>query len=422
MSGLLAGVKVVSLTHYLQGPSCVQFLADLGADVVKIERIGGAYERHWSGARAFLNEDSSVFFMLAGRNQRSIELDIQSDEGQDVLWRLIETADVLVENFRPGTLERRGFSYEKVKARNPRIIYCSLTGFGSEGPAREKPGQDLLLQSLSGLAMLSGRASDPPVLIGSALIDQHAATLGALGIVAALFGRERTGAGAKVDSNLMSAALDLQIEPFNYHLNGAKLYDRSESGISSRFHQAPYGVFKTADGWLTLSLADGTTLAAAFEDPQFAQWTKDDQFEQRETINRLVAEHMAEKTTAEWEATLAAHGIWCARVRDYDEVLADPQLIVNQSVMEFDDPSAGRVRTLAHPVRYDGKAPGLRRPPPAVGQHTDEVLGELGYVSETVEKLRREGAIGPDRSLTAFDRKASAPASSYSRKAAISLR
>ena len=168
---------------------------------------------------------------MAGRNQRSVELNIQSDEGQAVLWRLIERADVLVENFRPGTLDKRGFSYEDVKKRNQGIIYCSLTGFGSEGPLREKPGQDLLLQSLSGLAMLSGRAGDPPILMGTALVDEHAATLGALGILAALFGRQRTGKGCKVDSNLLSAGLDLQIEPLNYHLNGAKLYDRSESGI-----------------------------------------------------------------------------------------------------------------------------------------------------------------------------------------------
>ena len=315
MMSPLDGIRIVSLTHYLQGPSCVQFLGDLGADVVKIERIGGAYERHWSGAKAFLNQDFSVFFLMAGRNQRSIELDIQSDEGNSVLWRLIEKADVLVENFRPGALDKRGFSYDEVRKRNPRIIYCSLTGFGSEGPSREKPGQDLLLQSLSGLAMLSGRASDPPVLIGTAIVDQHAATLGALGVVAALLRRERTGLGCKVDSNLLSAGLDLQIEPVNYHLNGAKLYDRSESGISSRFHQAPYGVFKTSNGWLTLSLADGATLAKAFDDPKFDEWTKDDQFDRREAVNSLVASHMVERSMAEWEEVFVAHGVWCARVQ-----------------------------------------------------------------------------------------------------------
>jgi crotonobetainyl-CoA:carnitine CoA-transferase CaiB-like acyl-CoA transferase len=412
----LDGIRIVSLTHYLQGPSCVQFLADLGADVVKIERIGGAYERHWSGAKAFLNEDSSVFFLMAGRNQRSIELDIQSDEGKSVLWRLVEKVDVLVENFRPGALDKRGFSYEEVKKRNPSIIYCSLTGFGSEGPSREKPGQDLLLQSLSGLAMLSGRASDPPVLIGTAIVDQHAATLGALGVVAALLRRERTGLGCKVDSNLLSAGLDLQIEPVNYHLNGAKLYDRSESGISSRFHQAPYGVFKTSDGWLTLSLADGSTLAKAFNDPKFNGWTKEDQFDRREAVNSLIANHMIAGSIAEWEAVFAAHGVWCARVNGYDEVLADPQVAANQSILEFDHPEAGKVRALGHPVRYDGKAPGIRRLPPSVGQHTGEIMQELGYAKEKIDSLRHSRAIGPDRAATGFDRRASAPASAYSRK------
>jgi crotonobetainyl-CoA:carnitine CoA-transferase CaiB-like acyl-CoA transferase len=415
MIGPLDGIQVVSLTHYLQGPSCVQFLADLGADVVKIERIGGAYERHWSGARAFLNQDSSVFFLMAGRNQRSIELDIRTDEGKSVLWRLIEKADVLVENFRPGALDKHGFSYQGVKKRNPSIVYCSLTGFGSEGPSREKPGQDLLLQSLSGLAMLSGRASDPPVLIGTALVDQHAATLGALGVLAALLRRERTGLGCKVDSNLLSAGLDLQIEPVNYYLNGAKLYDRSASGISSRFHQAPYGVFQTSDGWLTLSLADGQTLAKAFGDPKFLEWTKEDQFDQREAVNDLVARHIVKRGIAEWEAIFAMHGIWCARVNGYEEVLADPQVAANQSILEFDHPEAGHARALAHPIRYDGAVPGLRRMPPSVGQHTGEVMQELGFRTSEIRELRQRGAIGPDRAVSGFDRRASAPASAYSR-------
>jgi crotonobetainyl-CoA:carnitine CoA-transferase CaiB-like acyl-CoA transferase len=415
MNGLLTGIKVVSLTHYLQGPSCAQFLGDMGADVVKVEREGGAYERHWSGAQAFVG-DESVFFLLAGRNQRSVELDYRSEQGSAILWRLIEGADVLVENFRPGVLDKYGYSYEAVKERNPGIVYCSLTGFGTSGPSVTKPGQDLLIQSLSGLGAISGRAGDAPSLVGSAIVDQHAATLGALGITAALFGRQRTGEGAKIDSNLLSAALDLQTEPFNYHLNGAQLYDRSESGISSRFHQAPYGVFQTLDGWLTISLCDGSTMATAFSDPKFAQWDKTDQFNHREEINSLVAEHMVTKTTTEWEEVFDEVGMWNARLRNYDEVEADPQLAANQSILEYDLPRAGRIRTLNHPVRYDGEPPALRRLPPNVGEHTDEVLAELGYTDAEVSKIRAAGAVGPDRTTTPFDRKASAPATSYTRK------
>ena len=416
MTAPLDGIRIISLTHYLQGPSCVQFLADLGADVIKVERIGGAYERHWAGANAFLKDDTSVFFLLSGRNQRSVEINFGTEEGTDALWRLIESADVLVENFRPGTLDKRGFSYEAVKARNPGIVYCSLTGFGTDGPSRAKPGQDLLIQSLSGLTTLNGRADDPPVPIGSAVVDQHAATLGAMGVLAALLGRERTGRGCKVDSNLLSAAMDLQTEPLNYHLNGAELWERSASGISTRFHQAPYGVFRTADGWLTMSLSDGATLAKAFNDAQFAELTRDDQFDLREAVNTRVAEHMKTRTTEEWEQTLSEHGIWYARVQGYDELLADPQVDFNQSIVEFDDPRAGPVRLLAHPVKYDRKVPPLRHTPPAPGQQTDEVLHELGFDESEIRSLRDKGAIGPDRALDGFDRTASAPATSYSRK------
>lgn len=394
MSLPLDGIKVVSLTHYLQGPSCVQFLADLGADVVKIERLGGSYERHWSGADAYVGDHASVFFLLAGRNQRSIELDYRSAEGANVLWRLLERADVLVENFRPGTLDKHGFSYDAVKARNPGIVYASLSGYGSDGPARTRPGQDLLLQSLSGLATLSGRAGDPPVLFGTAIVDEHAAALGALAIVASLLGRMHDGKGKRVDSNLLSAALDLQLEPLSIHLNGSHLYAKSASGISSRFHQAPYGVFKTSDGWLTLSLADGPTLAKAFDDPAFAKWSKPDQFTHREDVNRRVAEHMLKKTTAEWQAQLESRGMWCAKVRDYDEVLADPQLAINQSILEFDDEHTGHVRLVAHPVRYDGKVPPLRLKPPKAGQHTDEILRELGYSSVEMDAMHAAGVVG----------------------------
>ena len=161
---------------------------------------------------------------------------------------------------------------------------------------------------------------------------------------------------------------------------------------------------------------NGTTDGRFLDDPRFTQWTKDDQFTQREAVNELVVEHMAGRTIAEWEQTFAKHGVWCVRVRDYDEVLADPQIAANQSILTYQDPTAGEVRVLAHPVRYDGKAPGIDRPPPSVGQHTGEVVRELGFDEAELERLRETGAVGPDRAKTGFDRAASAPASSYSKK------
>ena len=389
---MLEGIKILSFTHYLQGPSATQILADLGADVIKIETTRGGYERHWSGAEAYLNGES-VFFLLAGRNQRSLSIDLRTEEGKEVIRRMLPEVDVVIENFKPGAMERLGFGYEAVSEANPRIVYCSLSGYGPTGPYHKRPGQDLLIQATSGLAMQNGRKGDPPTLVGTAVVDQHAAVLGALGVIAALFERTSTGKGKKVDSNLLSAALDLQIEPFNYYLNGARLYERSASGISSRFHQSPYGIFETADGYICLSLTTTETLAKALDDDSFRSYTSEDQFRKREEINRRIAEHLREETTDHWYEIFDEAGVWYAPVNDYADIEDDPQLEANGSILTFEHPRAGTVRLLSHPIRYDEETPALRRIPPRLGEHTEEVLSEAGYGAEAISNLVEAGVV-----------------------------
>lgn len=389
---MLNNVKVLSFTHFLQGPSAVQILADLGADVIKIESPKGAYERHWSGLETFLNGES-VFFLLAGRNQRSLSIDLRSEEGKEVIKKLIQEVDVIVENFRPGALDRLGFSYEEVSKINPSIIYCSCSGYGSTGPYKDKPGQDLLIQAMSGIAWLNGNKNDPPTMIGTAAVDQHAAVLAALGVLAALYERRDTGKGKKVESNLLNAALDLQIEPLNYYLNGAELYDRSETGISTRIHQAPYGNFETADGYICMSLTPVDKMAEAFGDDSFLKWTRDDQFNKREEVNAKVAMHLKKQTTEYWYDIFEKHDIWYAPVNTYEDVVKDPQVNWNKAFMTFDHPKAGNVNVLAHPIRYNGEAPALRQMPPGIGEHSEEILSTLGYNNSMIEELKAKGII-----------------------------
>jgi crotonobetainyl-CoA:carnitine CoA-transferase CaiB-like acyl-CoA transferase len=306
---------------------------------------------------------------------------------------MLPEVDVVIENFKPGAMERLGFGYEAVSEANPRIVYCSLSGYGPTGPYHKRPGQDLLIQATSGLAMQNGRKGDPPTLVGTAVVDQHAAVLGALGVIAALFERTSTGKGKKVDSNLLSAALDLQIEPFNYYLNGARLYERSTSGISSRFHQSPYGIFETADGYICLSLTTTETLAEVLDDEVFRGYTSEDQFRKREEINRRIAEHLREETTDHWYEIFDEAGVWYAPVNDYADIEDDPQLEANGSILTFEHPRAGTVRLLSHPIRYDEETPALRRIPPRLGEHTEEVLSEAGYGAEAISNLVEAGVV-----------------------------
>ena len=389
---MLEGIKVLSFTHFLQGPAAVQMLADTGADVIKIEPPGGAFERGWSGFDAF-TKGVSVFFLLGNRNQRSISLDLRQERAKEIVLRLIGEADVLVENYRPDVMNRLGFGYEDVKAINPRLVYCSCTGYGSSGPYQKRPGQDLLLQAMSGMTTLSGAANTPPTPFGSAIVDQHAAALAAFGIVAALQSRERTGKGSLVECNLLNAALDLQTEPFSYYMNKGPLWQHIDPPIGSRFHPAPYGVYRTADGWIAISLTPTAKMALALDCPRLAEFTNStDPMRKRDEIHHIVYEQVLTRKTAEWMKAFEAHGVWYAPVNEYEDVETDPQVLHNQMIMTVDHPEAGAVRLLAHPVRYDGEAPALRRPPPRQGQHTHEVLTELGYQASEIRDLFESGA------------------------------
>lgn len=384
---------MASFTQFLLGPSGVLYLADLGADVVKVEPPGGRlWERNWAGCDLFL-DGVSTFFLATHRNQRSLAVDLKHPEGQAIARRLVERSDVLVQNFRPGVMARLGLDYESTRRLNPRLVYVSASGYGETNPYRDRPGQDLLIQALSGLASISGRAGQPPTPVGTAVVDQHGATLLALAVVAGLFQRVRTGEGVHVEVSMLRAALDLQLEIVTYFLNGARL-EKSETGLASMFHPGPYGVYETKDGHLVLSMSPLSVLQEALGLPELGPYARVPyNFPDREAIWRVLAPVLRQKTTEEWLDQLVPRGVWAAPVYTLAETFADPAVQAAEAVEEFEHPVAGRVRLLRFPLEFSSGRAVLRRPPPMPGEHTEEILAELGYGAAEVARLRASGVI-----------------------------
>lgn len=385
---MLGKMRVVSFCHYLQGPAAVQYLADMGADVVKVEPRGGAFERHWSGAKTFV-EGYSAFFMAANRNKRCISIDLKHPDSSEIMERLIDNSDVLVENFRPGVMDRLGFGYDEVKKRKPNIIYASATGFGASGPMRDRPGQDLLIQALSGLVAATGAPDRWPTPVGCAVVDQHGGALLAMGILGAYVRLLTTGEGTRVEANLLNAGIDLQTEPltlyFSRRTSGKPLF-RRDPHLATWYHPAPYGVYRMADGFIVLSLNDPTKLAAALESDRLAALRDVDLFDDRDRYARVLAEELASRRYDDVADAFDALGLWYARVHDYDELKVYPQVVHNTVFREI-SVDGTKATLVNHPNRYDGRLPGLRHLALRVGEDTRDVLADLGYRPSEIDRF-----------------------------------
>ena len=394
---LLNGVKILSFNHYLAGPLAAQTLADLGADVIAVEPIEGAFQRNWAVANHFVAGDS-VNHLATGRNKRSLAVDLKHPDGLALMKKLAATADVMMENFRPGTMAKLGLGYDTLKQINPRLIYAAATGFGSDGPYKDRPGQDLLLQALSGLAMRTGRADGEPTAVGAVIVDQHAASLYAMSILAALFARTKTGTGQLVEVNLYQAALDLQVEPLTAWLNGAPSpTSRAPSGIAAWFSPGPYGIHATTDGFLAISMASPKALAGALDCDELKQFGEGDSFSRREEITQLVVRRLKQRPNSEWLPILEAARIWHAPVQDYSDLQADPQLRHLGSFKTIDGAHGAPVTMVAHPARYDGCSPEIRLAPQPLGAQTRDILQEAGYGAADIAAMIETKAIGVAR-------------------------
>lgn len=395
---VLEGMKVVSFCHYLQGPAAMQYLADMGAEVTKIEPPQGAFERHWGGADRAKVGGVTAFFLCAARNARSVAIDLKKPDAREVVLRLIDRSHVVAENFRPGTLDRLGLGYEDVRRRKPDIIYATASGYGSTGPFVKRPGQDLLIQAMSGIAAATGKKGIGPAPAGFAAADQHGAALFALGIAGAYARWLRTGEGTRVESTLLGAGIDLQTESLvTYYASGydRRILDR-DPRLGSWFHEAPYGIYRAADADIAFSLNDLGKLADALQSEALRELRDVNRYEARDAIAAALAEAVANRKFADLTRALDEHGIWYARVDDFDDLLENPQVKHNDTFIDVAI-NGETVKLLNHPNRYDGRGAEKFEFALKPGAHTREVLGRAGFSdAEIAELIRSQVAFAAD--------------------------
>ena len=393
--GALAGVRVLDLTRALAGPYCTLMLGDHGADVIKVEMPGtGDETREWMPPAI---NGVSAYYLMINRNKRSITLDLKHADGKRVLERLIERSDVLVENFSPGVLGRLGFADDRVRAINRRAIVCHISGFGQDGPGRAWPAYDLIVQGMGGIMSLTGMPGGDPVMVGVPQADMVAGMFGAFAIVAALYARERTGEGQVIDATMLGgqvALLSRQAARFF----ADKTVPKPEGNVHASI--VPYQTFRASDGFVNIGVANNALferfcramgLEELLADTRFAD--NPTRVAHRRDIVPLIERRFATMTRSEIVKRLREADVPVGQISNLDEVFSDPVVRHLGLVAEVDHPVAGRVGAPGIPVRMSGTAPSVRTAPPLLGEHTDEILRDLGYSDEEVAGLRRDGAL-----------------------------
>jgi len=373
MAGALDGLVVLDLTTHLSGPFCAMQLGDLGADVIKIEGPQGDSLR---GAPPFIAGEGAPF-MLWNRNKRGIRLDLKDAQDLLLFWDLVDGADVVLENFRPGVIERLGIGWPALHARNPRLVLGSISGFGQTGPYASRGGFDLMMQAMSGLMSVTGPKDGPPYRIPLAISDVGAGLYLTIGVLAALQARQKTGEGQWVETSLLEATVSLGVyEAANYFANGR----RPEKLGQAHRGSSPYQVFQTADGWLTIGGAQQNffrRLCALIGKPELADdprfKTNAERVKHNDLLVGLLQEEVKKRGTAEWMTALEAEGVPAGPVLHHDEVFADPQIVARGMVAEVEHARAGRQKTLGVPLKFSATPGGVRRAAPALGQHDDEI-------------------------------------------------
>jgi len=394
----LAGVRVIDLSHQAAGPWCTSLLGDLGADVIKVEKPGrGDGIRYADRTGRLPPEVGGLNFQGLNRNKRGVTIDIGQEAGAALVRRLAAQADVLVENFRPGVMERHGLGYDALRDRNPRLVYCSITAFGPRGPLAQKPGMDLILQATGGLMGHTGEPGGPPIKSAPPVADITTGIYAAYGIAAALFERAQSGVGQRVEVSMLDAVVSLFSDVAANVLTDGQRYGKFGSGHPDL---VPYQAFPASDGHFIVACLTNAffkRLCAAIgredllADPRFA--TNDLRVRHRTEIVPILADVFSARPRDHWISLLEAHDIPACRVNMLEDILAHPQIAANGTVVEREGSRRGRIRTLAPPVRLSATPSGVERLAPLLGEHTDEVLREFGVSGAELAELHAAGVV-----------------------------
>lgn len=394
---ILSGYRVLDFSIAMAGPFAAQRLGDLGADVVKVEPITGEWQRHVAagGARG---HKINVSFLSLNRNKRSLAIDLKSPQGKAVLLDLVKTADVFLQNYRPGVAKRLGVDYQALSAINPRLVYVSMSGYGESGPYVNWPGQDLVLQGMSGAMLSAGRAGEAPTPAGQYLVDAVAAYSAFEGALAALLHRERTGEGQLVEVNMLDAITTLQMQELSVFTVAHKPQVRSAEPHAHVYIRAPYGAFSTKDGYITIAFPSLRKLGELIGEPSFLDMDDEiDSWSRRDEIFAKTRERLTARATEEWLAIFRANDIWAGPVYSYADLVDDEQIKHNGTFVEYDHPTEGRVKTPGFPIKFSKTPSKVLRGAPLTGEHTRDVLREAGYADEAIDSLIAAGAISENR-------------------------
>ncbi|MEM1134497.1 MAG: CoA transferase [Bacteroidota bacterium] len=390
--GPLKGLIVADFTQLAQGPWATQMLGDMGADIIKIEPKKGDWMRHYAYGNLYPNGES-ISFVSFNRNKRSIALNLKDSKGIKIAKDIIAKADILVENFRPGVMERLGLGYNDMKKLNPGLVYCSSSGYGSSGPYLHRPGQDLLAQSIGGGAALNGKKGEMPVVTAVGQADLLTSLFINQSVLAAICSRAQTGKGQKIEANLLNSVVGFHVQEITAYLYKGENPERSESGIPNPWLGAPYGLYNTKDGYVAIGMNSVQKLAEVIGLEKYAteEFISNNIIENRDEIRFDFAAVFRTKTTDEWLKNLLEHDIWCSQVNTFDEMVKDLQIKHNEMIIEIDHPTIGKVKTTGFPVSFSDTPQKIYKSAPLLNENARDILKEVcDYSDDEINALITE--------------------------------